>query len=120
MFNFGHVFHLVVLSTGEKKKGIFNSLKRKKKGRKNFLSRSLTHISEMRSSSRRSVNFDLRQDKTHVLANITHSDEKFVPLTSDIGHTPESPSSRPANLVFDGESSQEFGPGSTVSFKMLL
>ncbi|XP_046856752.1 multiple C2 and transmembrane domain-containing protein 1-like isoform X2 [Xenia sp. Carnegie-2017] len=100
---------------GEKKKGIFNSLKRKKKGRKNFLSRSLTHISEMRSSSRRSVNFDLRQDKTHVLANITHSDEKFVSQTSDIGHTPESPSSRPANLVFDGESSQEFGPGSTAA-----
>ena len=103
------------LSVGEKKKGIFNSLKKKKKGRKNFLSRSLTHISELRSSNRRSVNFDLKQDETNAdttQQNTTHANHSDVYL----GQAPESPSGRPENLSLEGESSPaDFSPGSTVS-----
>ena len=111
------------LSTGEKKKGIFNSLKKKKKGRKNFLSRSLTHISELRSSQRRSVNFDLKQhDETN--ADTTQPNSLNTnPKHSDIslGQTPESPSARPENLQFEGETSPvEFSPGSTVSCTRIL
>lgn len=109
------------LSIGEKKKGIFNSLKKKKKGRKNFLSRSLSHISEMRSSHRRSVNFDLKQqDETNADTcttqhDSTHANRKYSDVS--LGQTPESPSARPENLSLEGESSPvEFSPGSTVSY----
>ena len=108
------------LSVGEKKKGLFNSLKKKKKGRKSFLSRSLTHISEMR-SHRRSVNFDLKQDETtnadtNQPHDPTHSNQKHSNISLGGGQAPESPSGRPENLSFDGESSPvEFSPGSTVS-----
>lgn len=111
------LYDLTSLPLGEKKKGIFNSLKKKKKGRKNFLSRSLTHLSEMR-SHRRSVNFDVKQqgetnaDATHT--DYTHTNGKYSNIS--LGQTPESPSARPENLSFDGESLPvEFSPGSTVS-----
>jgi hypothetical protein len=109
---------LTSLSTGEKKKGLFNSLKKKKKGRKSFLSRSLTHISELRSSHRRSVNFDLKQqDGTNAdttQPHSTHANQKYSDVS--LGQTPESPSGRPENLSFEGEGSPvDFSPGSTVS-----
>ena len=110
-------YDLTSLSTGEKKKGLFNSLKKKKKGRKSFLSRSLTHISELRSSHRRSVNFDLKQDETNAdttLDDSTYANKKHSNVS--LGQTPESPSGRPENLSFEAESSPvEFSPGSTVS-----
>lgn len=111
------------LSIGEKKKGIFNSLKKKKKGRKSFLSRSLSHISELRSSHRRSVNFDLKDEsKTDTTSTQRHETNSTNPNQNlshvYLGQAPESPSARPENLSFDGESSPvEFSPGSTVSPK---
>ena len=114
---------VVSLSTGEKKKGIFNSLKKKKKGRKNFLSRSLTHISELRSSQRRSVNFNLKQHDVTSADTTQPNSLNANPKHSDIslGQTPESPSARPENLTFEGEASTvEFSPGSTVSCTRIL
>ena len=108
------------LSLGEKKKGIFNSLKKKKKGRKNFLSRSLTHISELRSSRRRSDNFDLKDELKCETAQAQNNNATLNanqnPSHISLGQAPESPNARPENLSFEGESAPvEFSPGSTVS-----
>lgn len=114
--------------TGEKKKGIFGSLKKKKKGRsRNFLSRSLSHISELRSSHRRSVNLDLNAvDKDNVEGEcvepsikLTNSNRKLSQIS--LGQAPESPTAKPENLPLDGEgSAMDFSPGSTVSSYRLL
>ena len=72
----------------------------------------------MRSSHRRSVNFDLKQqDETNAnrtQVDGTHANRKSSNIS--LGQAPESPSARPENLSFEGESSPvEFSPGSTVS-----